>query len=123
MTEERDDHRKVVPFPVFQAYCGERRFVYAGVPGKFNVSCKLRPDRCNHDICPIWNSDRVHAPDSGVGSLRAINLRLKNKEIKNGFNEQMEAHGIKQYSPPNSGRLPYQKRPDTRNDTRDWNRA
>ena len=70
---------KVVPFPVFQAHCDERKFVYAGSPGKFDVYCRLGPERCNNELCPIWNSDKVQPlDDKPVQPLRDINLRLKN---------------------------------------------
>jgi hypothetical protein len=70
---------KVVPFPVFQAHCGERNFLYAGKPGMFNVSCRLPsgPERCNPDVCPIWNSTRVKDPPRDLISLREINQALR----------------------------------------------
>lgn len=65
-----------MPFQVFQAHCDERRFVYGGRPGSFHVMCKLGKPRCNKDVCPVWNSDRVQGV-SGM-SLRDVNLKLKN---------------------------------------------
>jgi hypothetical protein len=73
---------KIMPFQVFQAHCCERNFLYAGKPRYFNVECRLGPDRCNQNICPIWNSNRVR--DVPSMSLRDINLTLKNDTLNRG---------------------------------------
>ncbi len=75
---------RIVPFPVFQCHCGERNFKYAGRPGAFNVSCKLPggPQKCNPEVCPIWNSDRVERLPPPDMSLREINLKLRNDKVK-----------------------------------------
>jgi len=80
MTERRAiiiANEKIMPFQVFQAHCDERRFVYTGKPGNFNVLCKLCDKRCNKRNCPIWNSNRVAAVPKGVMSLRDVNLALR----------------------------------------------
>ena len=77
----------IVPHQVFQAHCGERSFKYAGEPGKFHVSCRLGPDKCNREVCPIWNSNRVKPINNKEQkqeiegqSLRDVNLALKEKK-------------------------------------------
>ena len=103
-TPDRQDLIKPMPFPVFQAHCDERKFVYAGAPGRFDVYCRLGPERCNHSVCPVWNSDKIKSkpqnvlekkPQEPAQTLREINLRLKRPPIKDGFDQQCEAHGIK----------------------------
>jgi hypothetical protein len=71
---------KIVPFPVFQAHCGERKFIYSGRPGNFHVNCSIdsNPNKCNVLVCPVWNSDRVKDITENQ-SLRDINLVLKSK--------------------------------------------
>jgi hypothetical protein len=64
----------------------------------------MGPDRCNIEVCPIWNSDKltssipepVKAPEPpNDKSLREINLSLRNKAPADGFAQQCVAHGIK----------------------------
>jgi len=76
---------KIVPFQVFQAHCDERRFIYAGKPGNFNVLCKLENYKCNKKNCPIWNSNRVSDIPENMISLRDVNLALRYQE--NGMND------------------------------------
>jgi hypothetical protein len=71
---------KIVPFPVFQAHCGERKFIYSGKPGNFHVNCSIdgSPNKCNGLVCPVWNSNRVRDIIESQ-SLRDINIALKLK--------------------------------------------
>lgn len=71
--------KRVISFPVFQAHCDERKFIYAGEPGRFNVACRMPGgDKCNVASCPVWNSDRVETVHAQEGkSLAEINMALK----------------------------------------------
>ena len=74
----------IMPFQVFRAYCGERRFVYVKKTGLFDISCKLGKPKCNIHLCPIWNSNRVkpvntNSDNGNAKSLRDINLELKKR--------------------------------------------
>lgn len=72
-------NERIVPFQVFQAHCDERRFVYTGKPGNFNVLCKLEGCKCNRRNCPIWNSKRVADIPEDMMSLRDVNLALRSQ--------------------------------------------
>lgn len=82
MTEPRAiivANERIVPFQVFQDHCDERRFVYTGKPGSFNVLCKLKDCKCNRRNCPIWNSKRVADIPENMMSLRGVNLALRSQ--------------------------------------------
>jgi len=87
--EDPEGLKRIVSFPVFQANCYCRKFIYAGKPGQFNVHCREtdnndpESNRCNSRMCPIWNSRRVEKIHNGVSagkSLKDINLSLKEGE-------------------------------------------
>lgn len=96
MNEDRAtiiSNEKIVPFQVFQAHCDERRFIYAGKPGNFNVLCKLNDSKCNIKCCPIWNSKRVTAVPNDIISLRDVNLALRSPGDGNGQVKNETVHG------------------------------
>jgi len=86
-------NEKIVPFQVFQAHCDERKFIYAGKPGNFNVLCRLNDFKCNIKCCPIWNSKRVADAPKDMVSLRDVNLALRSQGDENGQVKNEKIYG------------------------------
>jgi len=96
MGEDRDKiiaNEKIVPYQVFQAHCDERRFIYAGKPGNFNVLCRLNDSKCNIKCCQIWNSKRVAEVPKDIMSLRDVNLALRSQGDGDGQVKNEAVHG------------------------------
>lgn len=84
---------RIVPYPVFQAYCGERQFRYAGQKNMYYVHCRHKDSlngRCNEVDCPIWNdTTRVRMLEEPAEinnlSLRDMNQVLRRASMEEQF--------------------------------------
>lgn len=51
------DVKRVLSFHALQNVCYERKFRFMGTAGRFFVTCKLGPEACNCNVCPIWTNE------------------------------------------------------------------